>query len=195
MKRSKPTALFLMVLVCCAASVGKLLGMPEPQKSKALHHVKKILIVQSGFNIVQTKDADGQRLMSDQQANEHLKNANARDKRMASLLKAELIRAGFVVVEDEKEAEAVLVGMIVPTVVKPPEPRHYIYKLMLPTLKNFHEFIAGKGKLWETDIKVNSSPIEEESDEKAATRIAENLLKGWLKSAKQAGLSTGNKVQ
>ena len=196
MKRNKYAALFLVVLVCCAASLGKPLGLAEPQKSKlALHHVKKIQIVPSGFNIVQLKDRYGQRLMTDDQANEHLSRADARDKRMVSLLTTELTRAGFVVVEDKKDAEAVLVGMIAPVVVNPPEPRRYVYKLMPPTHKDFLDFMAGKGKLWETEIKINSSPIEDESDKKAATLIAEKLLNGWLKSAKKAGLTTGDKVQ
>jgi len=195
MKRRKPTALVLMVLVCCAISVGKPIGRAEPQKSKALHHVKKIQIVQSGLNIVKTQDAYGQRLMTNDQANEHLKKAEARDKRMVSLLKAELEKAGFVVVDDKKDAEAVLVGMTAPTVVNHPEPRRYVYKLMSPAHENFLDFIAGKGKLWETEIKINSSPIEDESDKKAAVMTAEKLLKKWLKSAKEAGLSTGDKVQ
>ena len=198
MKRSKPVALFLMVLACCAALVGKPPSMSAPQKSKALHHVKKIHIVQSGFNIVKTKDADGRSLMTDEQAREQLEKVEAHDNRMVSLLETELIRAGFKVVKDKKDAEAVLVGMIIPSGVNPPgspRPRRYIYKLMPPTYENFQDFIANKGKLWEIDIKMSGSPIEDESAKSAAIRIAENLLKAWLKSAKKAGLSTVDKVQ
>jgi hypothetical protein len=198
MKRNKSAAFLLMVLACCAVAAGSAPGLPAPEKSKALHQVKKIHIAQTSFNVVKTEDADGRQLLKEEQARQQLEQAEARDKRMGSLLETELKRVGFEVVKDKKDAEAVLVGMIVPLGGNQPGssgPRRYIYKLMPQTYENFHDFFTGKGKLWEANVKMSDSRIEDESDRSAAVRIAENLLKAWLKSAQKAGLSTGDKVQ
>lgn len=198
MKRNKPAAFFLMVLACCAVAAGSTPGLPAPEKSKALHQVKKIHIAHNSFNVVKTKDADARQLLAEEQAREQLEQAEARERRMASLLETELKRAGFEVVKDKKDAEAVLVGMIVPfggDQSGPSQPRRYIYKLMPQTYENFHDFITGKGKLWEANVKMSDDRTEGESDQAAAVRIAETLLKAWLKSAQKAGLSTGDKVQ
>ena len=42
---------------------------------------------------------------------------------------------------------------------------------------------------------MSSKMVADESDKQAASKLAENLLKAWLKSAKKAGIGVGAKVQ
>lgn len=123
-------------------------------------------------------------------------------KRMASLLEQELNRVGFDVVKDIHDADAELVGIIGARASTPsdwphdwPLPRRYVYRLVLPEKGEPEDFYNVKGKLWETDHKMSSKMVADESDKQAASKVAENLLKAWLQSAKKAGISVGDKIQ
>jgi len=76
-----------------------------------------------------------------------------------------------------------------------PQPRRYLYRLTLPSKGSYFDFFSVKDKLWETDYKMNSKMVADESDKQAASKIAENLLKAWLQSANKAGMRVGDKVE
>ena len=202
MIKHKSTTLFLILIAFSAFWVKKPLGLPLPQTSKPLHQIKKIYVVNTGSWIVRTGDGRGSRLLTKDQVREFGEKKKARYQRMASLLEHELNSVGFEVVKDIHDADAELVGIIGARASTPPDwpsdwplPRRYVYRLVLPANGDHDDFFNVKGKLWETDYKMNSEMLEDESDKQAASRVAEKLLKAWLKSAKNAGISVGDKVQ
>ena len=114
----------------------------------------------------------------------------ARVKLMNSYLEQELLKAGFEVVTDRGQADAVLSGTQGITIVEdaPPldPPQHdYEFHLTPPGVENLWE---SKGTLWKTEVSVRSKLDVSEVDRRAAMKIVGKLTKAWLKSARRAGL-------
>jgi len=147
-----------------------------PQNSNNLYLVEKIYVGERGFSS---------------------REAGAREKRMNSYLKQELAAAGFVIVEDKNKADAVLSGSQGVAVVadgpQPDPPEHdYEYRLTPAGVEDLWE---SKGRLWEAEVSIRSKLDEPEVDRMAAPKLVGKLVRAWLKSAKKAGLKTGNKVR
>ena len=202
MSKHKPTTLFLLLVVFSAFWTKKPLALPLLQKSKPLYQIKKLYIVDEGPGFVRVSDGRGSRLLTKDQAREVLEKEKTRYERMASLLQQELNRVGFEVVKDINDADAQLVGIIGARGSTPddwpsdwPQPRRYLYRLMPPAKGGHFKFFSAKDKLWEAYYKMDIKMLADESDKQAASKVAENLLKAWLKSARNAGIAVGDKVQ
>jgi hypothetical protein len=202
MSKHKSATLLIILIVISAFWIKKPLGLPLLQKLKPLHQIKKLYIVDSGTWIVKTHDAQGSRLLTKEKVREFAEEQKARYHRMTSLLEQELTRVGFEVVKDIRDADAELVGIIGARASTPPDwprdwppPRRYVYRLVLPENGKPDDFYSVKGNLWETDSKMSSKIVADEGDKQAASKVADNLLKAWLQSAKKAGISVGDKVQ
>jgi hypothetical protein len=179
--RVKKLAVILMLLSLQFSSLAL------PQKSDKLHFVKKIYVGERGF-YMENQDEAGLKLIRD---------AIARERQMNSYLEQELVNAGFKVVKDKGQADALLRGTQGITVVVdgPPlnPPKHdYEYHLTPP---NVESLVETKDELWKTNVSVRSKLELSEVDRMAALKIVEKLVKAWLKSAKKAGINTGNKIQ
>ena len=180
MKSKQFAAILLLLAVQIAA-------LAVSQKPNQLYLVKKIHVGERGFY---TENQDEARLKL-------IREAIAREKQMNSYLEQELVKAGFEVVKDKGQADAVLSGTQGITVVAdgPPldPPKHdYEYHLTPPNVENLGE---SEDALWNTEVSVRSKLDVSEVDRMAATKIVEKLVKAWLKSAKKAGVNTGNQIQ
>src|SRR5262249_53391736 len=143
-------------------------GLPLPYKSKRLHEIKKIYVVDTGFGFVKTKDADGHRLLTEDQAEGYLQKQEARYQGMAALLEQELTRVGFATVKDMHDADAELVGILRPPVSPTEMDQRYSYKLTLTMNGYLTDFFEWKGKLWGTDFTMSRKMAMDESDKNAA---------------------------
>jgi hypothetical protein len=199
MGKHKSRTLFLLLIVLSIIWVKEPLGLPVVEKSKPLHQIKKLYVVDQGTGIVKTHDARGNRLMTEDEVREFFENEKARYQRMASLLEQELRRVGFDVVKDVNDADAELVGIIGARSSSLPDApdwnRRYVYRIMLPAKGQHFDFFNDKGKLWESDFRIDRKIVPDESDKRVAIKVADSLLKAWLKSAKKAGIPVGDKVQ
>lgn len=198
LSRYKSTILLLTFLAFSAVCVTQPRGVPLPYKSKPLHQIKKLYVVDMGFEFVKTHDASGHRILKEDEAEAYLQKEHARYQGMAALLEPELTRVGFAVVKDFHEADAELVGAIRPGTEKLTEVdlrRHYTYRLVPPANGHSMDFFNVKDKLWGTDFKMSREMTTDEGDKNAAIKVADTLLNAWLASAKKAGLTVGDKVQ
>lgn len=98
------------------------------------------------------------------------------------VLTAELLKAGFIVVDLPDTADAILTGSKGMTMVvdapQPDPPEHnYIVELRRAT-----------SVVWQTHFTISSKSSDAEVDAQAARRIAERRLKAWENSAKRAGV-------
>ena len=110
--------------------------------------------------------------------------------RLISNLRDELVRVGFVIVNDAAGADATLKGEFGWNAVldgPQPDPPEYYYEYQLVD--------AGNERLWQSKFTLKSKLDEWQVDRDAAAKIAGKLLSEWLKSAKRAGLNVSGRVQ
>jgi hypothetical protein len=139
----------------------------SPQKPNKLYNVKKIYVCEY-------------------EANDKAAEIETRRK---SDLRKELLIVGFEIVDDARDADAILNEEIQAEVVidgPQPDPPRYIYEFKL-TLPN-------NDVAWHTKFNVRSRLKAVQVNEQAAKRFTQRLLEDWLKSAKKAGLIVGDKV-
>lgn len=113
----------------------------------------------------------------------------AEEEQMKSYLKQELTGFGFVVVDDEAEADATLIGTLGVWITldgPQPDPPKYSFKYELTSSNN--------QRVWHTDFNISSRSNKDKVNRKAAQKIAKKLFEAWRKSAKKAGLNIGEKV-
>jgi len=101
------------------------------------------------------------------------------DGNIAPLLKAELERRGFTVVDSVEAADASLTGEITAEVYPhggAPHKAIYRYQLISPNQQ----------AVWKVQVKFTTVLNFDDDNERAARKIAEKLLRDWQKSAKNA---------
>lgn len=192
----KSTILFLTFLAFSSVWVTQPRGVPLPYKSKPLHQIKKIYVVDIGLEFLRLHETSVNRKKEDEML-AFLEKEHMRYQGLAALVEQELHRVGFAVVKDVHDADAELIGVIRPTnnPAEIDQRRHYTYRLMPPTNKFTIDFLDVEHMLWEADFKMSRKITRDESDKNAAVKVADTLLNAWLTSAKKAGLTVGDKVQ
>ena len=108
--------------------------------------------------------------------------------RLDRVMRAELAKYGFVVVEDRAKADGVLSGLVQSVEAvkgRAPDPPKYTYKYRLET--------AANGVVWTTTLSV-SNRSKAVTDQRGLQQIAGGLFKEWKKSAARAGIRVGSKV-
>lgn len=108
--------------------------------------------------------------------------------RLDRVMRAELVKKGFVVVDDRGKADAILFGLVgefLPIDGPAPSPPKYEYEYRLET--------ATHAVLWSTKLSV-SNRSKAVADQRGLERIVAGLFKEWKKSANGAGLKVGAKV-
>jgi hypothetical protein len=108
-------------------------------------------------------------------------------RRLTLALKDELMAAGFVVVDNQEDADAVLSGKTYIWIVDdgpPDDPTRFTYEYQLTS--------PTAGRIWSTKFNIYSRSNWEEIDKAAAKKIVGRLLREWRRSAKRAGISKGS---
>ena len=110
---------------------------------------------------------------------EEISNIKAVSK-VEPFLKRELQRSGFIIVEDRREADAILTGQIKVELVlhgdgSVPEKAIYEYELRL----------TNDVMVWKGEVKFPARRNLAEENEYAAQKIAEKISRDWKKSAKR----------
>jgi hypothetical protein len=170
MKQKRHIILFILSIAGIWLIISSAFASAPLKKFEHLYKVKKIYL------------AEGQ-------ASRDSQKEIAYRKQMNSYLKQELAKVGFEIVGEAKNADGVLdtvFGIWVVADGPPLDPPKYSYTCKLTSLDN--------ELLWQDEINV-SGQYSTKVDQKAAIKIAGNLRKAWRKSAKQAGLVVGDRVQ
>lgn len=152
MRSNKPARGLSLTVACCFA-LATYGHTGASSKQAGLHLVKKIYI-EITTNVVEDRD-------------------------IAPILKSELERRGFTVVDSAMAADATLSGETMAEVYPQggaPHKAIYRYQLMLPNQE----------VLWKVEVKFTTVLNFDEDHERAARKIAEKLLRVWQKSAKNA---------
>lgn len=108
--------------------------------------------------------------------------------RLDRIMRAELAKHGFAVVDDRGKADAVLSGLVEEAGAvngRVPDPPKYSYAYRL-------EAAAG-GDLWSLKLSV-SNRSKAVADQRGLEKIAAGLFKEWKRTAAQAGIKVGNKI-
>jgi hypothetical protein len=108
--------------------------------------------------------------------------------RLDRIMRKELAKYGFVVVDDRGKADAVLFGQVEEAAAingRVPDPPKYLYEYRLETNAN--------AVLW-TMTLFASNRSKAVADQRGLQQIAAGLFKEWKKSAARAGIRVGNKV-
>ena len=72
LSRHKSTVLLLTLLAFSFVCVPQQRGLPLTYKSKPLHQIKKIYVVDMGFGFVKTHDGSGHRVLKEDEADAYL---------------------------------------------------------------------------------------------------------------------------
>jgi hypothetical protein len=101
------------------------------------------------------------------------------DRDIAPILKVELERRGFTIVDRVEAADASLTGEVTAEVYPHGgAPHKAIYRYQLTS--------SNQQAVWKVQVKFTTVLNFDEDNERAARKIAEKLLRAWQKSAKNA---------
>jgi hypothetical protein len=106
-----------------------------------------------------------------------------------SVMRTELTKVGFVVVDNAHDADAILDDEVQGVVIldgPQPDPPEHVYEFRLTLPNNV--------TVWRTEFKIRSRLEVDDVNKQAAKRLAGQLVNAWLKSARKAGLAVGDKV-